>query len=397
MGSYRCFRYFGAAASVVWALLASGCGSQRAGPPGGFTPQVAVVTLKAHPVTLTRDLPGRTSAYLVAEVRPQVSGIVKQRLFTEGAFVKAGQPLYQLDDAIYRAAVNSARAALQKAQATLQAADLNAKRSAELVKIDAISAQDNETAAATFGQAQADVASAQANVDSSVVNLNYARIVSPISGRIGKSMVTQGALVTANQTTALATVQQLDPIYIDVNQASSEWLQLKQEIDTGQVQSGGADTTAKIVLENGSVYAHDGKLQFADVTVDASTGDFLLRVLVPNPNLVLMPGMYVRAQIIEGVLNHGLLVPQQGITRDPKGDASALVVDGAGKVQSRTVKVSRSIGDQWLVEDGLAAGDRVIVEGLQKVMPGMTVQAVESVPSPAAPVAVAAAAAGHGG
>ena len=395
MGGNRS-RCLGAAASAVWMLLIGGCGAQRGGPPGGFTPQVTVVTLKTQPVTLTRDLPGRTSAYLVAEVRPQVNGIIKQRLFVEGAFVKAGQPLYQLDDAIYRAAANNARAALQKAQATLRAAELNAKRSAELVKIDAVSAQDNEAAAATFGQAQADVASAQANLDSSEVNLNYARIVSPISGRIGKSMVTQGALATANQATALATVQQLDPIYVDVNQASSEWLQLKQEIDSGQVQSGGAGTTAKIVLENGSVYAHDGKLQFTDVTVDPSTGDFLLRVLVPNPNLVLMPGMYVRAQIIEGVLTRGLVAPQEGITRDPKGDASALVVDGAGKVQSRAVKVSRSIGDQWLVDDGLVAGDRVIVEGVQKVMPGMTVQAVESPPNAAGPGARAAAAASNG-
>jgi membrane fusion protein (multidrug efflux system) len=232
-------------------LLVAGCGGQGGRPPGGMTPQVAVVTLKPQAVTLTRELPGRISAFLVAEVRPQVSGIVKQRLFTEGGSVKAGEPLYEIDDAIYRAQYNSARATLQKTQATLEAAKTTARRAAEMVKIDAISAQDNDNAIAGLGQAEADVAAAQAAVDSSAVNLAYAHIVSPISGRIGKSSVTQGALVTGDQAAALATVQQLDPVYVDVNQSSGEWLQLKQEIEAGRVQAGVADAPTKIVLENG--------------------------------------------------------------------------------------------------------------------------------------------------
>jgi membrane fusion protein (multidrug efflux system) len=314
----------------------------------------------------------------VAEVRPQVSGIVKQRLFTEGTLVKAGQPLYELDDAIYRAQYNSAQATLQKAQANSQATRLAADRSRDLVKIDAVSAQDNDNAIAAFGQAQADVAAGQAAVANAAVNLAYAHIVAPISGRIGKSSVTQGALVTADQATAMATIQQLDPIYVDVNQASSEWLHLKQEIDSGRAQSGGADSPAKIELADGRTYDHEGKLQFADVTVDPTTGDFLLRVIVPNPNGVLLPGMYVRALIDEGVLAQGVLAPQQGITHDPKGNASALVVNSAGKVEPRVIRASRTIGNQWLIDDGLAAGDRLIVEGVQKVQPGMDVKAVEA-------------------
>src|SRR6204780_1259745 len=363
--------------------LAAGCGSQGGPPPGGMTPQVSVVTLKPQSVTLTRELPGRVSAYLVAEVRPQVSGVVKRRLFTEGGTVKAGEPLYELDDAIYRAQYNSARATLQKTQGTQEAARLTANRSAELVKIDAVSAQDNDNAIAALGQAQADVAAAQAALDSSAVNPAYAHIVSPISGRIGKSSVTQGALVTADQTAAMATVQQLDPVYVDVNQSSSEWLQLKQDIDAGRVQAGVADAPTTIVLENGVTYGAQAKLQFTDVTVDPTTGNFLLRAIVANPNHVLMPGMYVRAIVGEGVMPQGLLAPQRAITRDPKGDATALVVGQDGKVEARQVKVSRTIGDQWLVENGLAAGDRVIVAGLQKAQPGITVKAVEVAPDAA--------------
>ncbi len=359
-------------------ILVAGCGGQGGRPPGGMAPQVSVVTLKPQSVTLTRELPGRVSAYLVAEVRPQVSGVVKRRLFTEGGTVKAGEPLYEIDDAIYRAQYNSARATLQKTQATQEAARLTANRAAELVKIDAVSAQDNDNAIAALGQAEADVAAAQAAVDSSAVNLAFAHIVSPISGRIGKSSVTQGALVTADQTAAMATVQQLDPVYVDVNQSSGEWLQLKQEIEAGRVQAGAAGAPAKIVLENGVTYAAEAKLQFADVTVDPTTGNFLLRAIVANPDHVLMPGMYVRAIVGEGVLPQGLLAPQRGVTRDAKGGATALVVGRDGKVEARDVRVSRTIGDQWLVENGLAAGDRVIVEGLQKVQPGMTVQAVEA-------------------
>ena len=389
MPVHQTVRGFCIAVGVAAGLLVAGCGSQGGRPPGGMTPQVSVVTLKPQAVTLTRELSGRISAFLVAEVRPQVSGIVKRRLFTEGGSVKAGEPLYEIDDAIYRAQYNSARATLQKTQATLEAAKTTARRAAEMVKIDAISAQDNDNAIAALGQAEADVAAAQAAVDSSAVNLAYAHIVSPISGRIGKSSVTQGALVTADQAAAMATIQQLDPVYVDVNQSSGEWLQLKQEIEAGRVQAGVADAPTTIVLENGVTYGAQAKLQFTDVTVDPTTGNFLLRAIVGNPNQVLMPGMYVRAVIGEGVMPQGLLAPQRAITRDPKGGATALVVDHDGKVEARDVAVSRTIGDQWLVESGLAAGDRVIVEGLQKVKPGMEVKAVEASPAAATPPAAA--------
>jgi membrane fusion protein, multidrug efflux system len=372
------------------ALTLAGCGNQaqQGGMPGPMP--VTVVTLKAEPVTLTRELPGRTSAYLVAEVRPQVTGIVKQRLFTEGGTVKAGQTLYELDDAIYRAAYNNAQAALAKAKATLVVAQSTARRSAELAKIDAVSAQDNENAIAALSQSEADVAAAEAAVAGTGVNLGYTRITSPINGRIGISSVTQGALVTANQTTALATVQQLDPIYVDVSQSSSEWLQLKEAVDAGRLESSGSGTPASISLENGSKYPQMGKLQFADVTVDPTTGSFLLRVLVPNPKNTLMPGMYVKALLNEGERKQAVLAPQQGITRDPKGDATALVVGVDSKVEPRKVKVSRTIGDQWLVEEGLQAGDKVIVEGVQKVQPGMPVQATEAGATPTQPPAASA-------
>jgi len=364
-------------------LVISACGKQQAGMPAGFAPQVTVVTLKQQAVSLTRELPGRTSAYLISEVRPQVSGIVKRRLFTEGAYVKAGQSLYEIDDALYQAQYQSAQAALQKAQATLKVAQLAAERSNEILKIGAISKQENDNAQAALGQAKADVAAAEAAVTSSKVNLAYAHITSPISGRIGGSSVTSGALVTANQPTALATVTQLDPMYVDVNQSSSEWLDLKHEIESGHVEAKGSGTPTKIILQDGSTYSHEGKLQFADVTVDPTTGNLMLRVIVPNPEGLLMPGMYVRAAVNEGVLSKGLLAPQQGITRDPKGTATAFVLDKDNKVEPRSVKVSRTVGDQWLVEEGLASGDRVIVEGLQKIQPGMTVNPSEAGTQPA--------------
>jgi membrane fusion protein (multidrug efflux system) len=380
---------------ILVALVSCGGGPPPGFAPGGFKPQVTVVTLRAQTIDLTRELAGRTAPFRVAEVRPQVNGIIRDRLFTEGGFVKAGEALYQIDDSLYRAQYESAQATLQKSQATLQAAKLAADRARALVRVDAVSAQDNENAVAAEAQAAADVAAAQAALDSSSVTLGYARIAAPISGHIGKSSVTQGALVTANQDASLATIQQLDPIYVEVNQSSNDWLTLKQEIDSGRVHADGAGTAAKIQLENGATYGYEGKLQFADVTVDPSTGNFLLRVIVPNPKGVLLPGMYVRALLSEGQLPQGLLAPQQGITRDPRGNASALVVDAHDAVQERTVRVSRAIGDQWLVESGLAAGDRLIVEGVQKVQPGMTVQPVER--GAADPTAAAGAAAATSG
>lgn len=365
------------AMAIVAAATLSGCGHRAALPTGDFRPEVSVVELKTQPVTLTRELPGRTSAYLVADVRPQVSGIVKRRLFTEGSLVHAGQVLYEIDDSLYRAQYDNAKAALQKAQANEVAAQLAARRAAELIKIDAISAQDNENAISAQAQAVADVGAARAALDSARVNLAYARITAPITGRIGRSSVTAGALVTADQSTALATIQQLDPIYVDVNQSSADWLVLKQEVDSGRIQSSGAGTPATILLENGATFPHRGKLLFSDVTVDPTTGNFLLRVLVPNPEGLLLPGMYVRAVIDEGVLPRGVLAPQEGIEHNPRGEATALVVDAAGRVEERHVGVTRAIGTHWLIDSGLSAGDRLIVSGLQKVQPGMPVRAVE--------------------
>ncbi|MDB6082219.1 MAG: acrA, partial [Gammaproteobacteria bacterium] len=279
------------------------CGGHAPDTNSSTPPQVTVLTLKSQPVTLTRSLPGRTSAYLIAEVRPQVSGIVQRRRFVEGGNVRVGQVLYDLDDSVYRAESDSAKASLQKAQAVLHAEQLATARSGELVRIHVVSVQDNDRAIATLGQAEADVAAAQAAVASSGINLAHAHIVAPIGGRIGKSTVTQGALVNAGQANSLATIQQLDPIYVEVNQTSSEWLALKQDIDAGRVRSDRNGATALILLENDRPYAHEGKFQFADVTVDPTTGNLLLRAIVPNPDLTLLPGMYVRAVLYVGLLS----------------------------------------------------------------------------------------------
>jgi membrane fusion protein (multidrug efflux system) len=369
--------------ALVAAVLLGAC-QQQEGPPQGDGPvPVVVVTLKSQPVTLRRELPGRTSAFLVAEVRPQVDGIVTQRLFTEGARVEKGQPLYQLDDARYRADYQSALAALARAEATLATAETNAKRSAQLVKIDAVSQQDDENAAAALRQAQADVKAAQAAVDRAKVVLGYARIVSPITGRIGKSTVTQGALVTANQEQPLATVQQLDPLYVDLSQSSAEWLQLRKQVEAGRMQ-GAKDMPVKILLEDGTEYPHPGRLAFSDVTVDPTTGSFGLRVVVPNEEQMLLPGMYLRAVIGTGVREDALLVPQQGVARGPKGTTTAMVVGADGNAEQRDVRVSQAIGDRWLVEAGLAPGDRVVVEGLQKIRPGVPLQPAEAGAAPSA-------------
>ncbi|AMN46365.1 hemolysin D [Steroidobacter denitrificans] len=368
-------------ASAPLVLTLAACGTKA--PPPAAPVAVNVVTIKPQTVVLTRELPGRTVPFLVAEVRPQVSGIVERRLFTEGSLVKAGQALYQLEDATYRAGYDSAKAALGRAQATLVTAQLNFKRTAELVKIDAVSAQDFEDATAVARQAEADVMAAEAAVQSSRVTLGYARITAPISGRIGRSSVTQGALVTANQAEPLATIQQLDPIYIDVTAPSNEILSLRRELAAGRLEKT-SDLPVTILLEDGSRYDHDGKLAFLEVTVDPTTGSFTLRVDVPNPKHLLLPGMYVRTIIAAGIRHGALLVPQRGILRDATGHTSALIVDADGKVERRVVQVNRTIGDQWLVESGLAAGERVIVEGLQKIQPGIPVQASE-LPTAAAP------------
>jgi len=374
---------------LLLATLAA-CSKQSAPPQGAAQVPVTVVTLRPESVTLLRELPGRSNAYLVAEVRPQVNGIIARRLFTEGGMVKAGQPLYQLDDATYRADEKSAQANLARAKATLVTAELNARRSAQLVKIDAVSKQDDENAAAALRQAEADVKATQAAAERAASILGYARITAPISGRIGKSNVTQGALVTANQEAALTTIQQLDPMYVDLAQSSAELLALRRALAKGNL-TGTRDLPVQIILEDGSRYEHDGKLAFSDVTVDPATGSFSLRVVVPNPDNVLLPGMYVRAMVGDGERQAALLVPQQGIARDQKGNPTAMIAKPDGTVETRQVRVSRPIGDKWLVEDGLVAGDKVIVEGLQKLRPGVTVQATEAKPEPAVATTAAAA------
>jgi membrane fusion protein (multidrug efflux system) len=377
--------------AVFFLLLAAflgltACDREPQGVEGSGPVPVTVVTLKPETVTLRRELPGRSTAFLVAEVRPQVDGIVQKRLFTEGGLVKRGQPLYQIDDATYRADLNSARANVVRAQATLETASLNAKRSAQLVKVDAVSQQDDENAAAALRQTQAELKAAQAAAARAATILSYARITSPIDGRIGKSSVTQGALVTANQSEPLATVQQLDPMYVDLTQSSAEWLQLRKQLAAGRME-GASDLPVTILLEDGTEYSKPGKLAFSEVSVDPTTGSFALRVVVPNPEYVLLPGMYVRAVVGTGVRENGLLVPQQGVQRDPKGGTTAMVVGGDNKVAVREVRVSQTVGDKWLVEEGLAPGDRVVVEGLQKIRAGAVVQATEAGTEPPAAVA----------
>ncbi|HWA31281.1 MAG TPA: efflux RND transporter periplasmic adaptor subunit [Rhizomicrobium sp.] len=340
-------------------LAACGQGEQPKRPP----PDVGVVTIKTEPVQLTAELPGRTDSYAVSEVRPQVSGILLKRLFVEGSMVKAGQALYQIDPAPYQAAYDNAKAALVTAQA-------KARRYAALVKLNAIAPQDYDDAVAAYKQAQANLKTAQ-------INLGYTRITAPISGRIGRSSVTEGALLTADQTTALATIQTLDPIYVDITQSSVELLNLKLAMQGGKLtREGPQSARATLTLDNGTEYPLAGTLQFSEVTVDPTTGAVTLRAIFPNPNGVLLPGMFVRAKIIEGVEPRGILAPQQGVSRDEKGDPTALVVDAKGFARLRQLKVSRAIGDKWLVTSGLKPGDKLIVEGLQKVQPDMPVHAV---------------------
>lgn len=367
---------------LALAVALAACSGEQEGQQPPATP-VTVVTLAAESTTLTRELPGRTNAFQIAEVRPQVSGIVAKRLFKEGGMVKAGEPLYQLDNASYKASAATAQAQLERAKATLSAARLTATRSAELAKIDAVSKQDNENAIAALRQAEAEVASGNAGVQSAQVTLGYAQITSPISGRIGKSSVTQGALVTANQPEALATVQQLDPIYVDLTQSASELLELRKGLAAGTIEDG-RSLPVTILLEDGTEFQHKGEMEFSEVSVDPTTGSYALRVRVENPDQLLLPGMYVRAVIGGGVRQNAILVPQQGITRDPKGNATAMVVNDEDTVEVRPVKVSRTIGNKWVVDDGLAAGDRVIVEGLQKVGPDAPVQPTEAGEQPEA-------------
>ncbi|HWK50322.1 MAG TPA: efflux RND transporter periplasmic adaptor subunit, partial [Steroidobacter sp.] len=337
------------------------------------TPKVSTVVVQPKPVVLTTELPGRTSAVLVADVRPQVTGILQSRKFVEGSAVKKGDLLYQIDPAVYQATVDSAQAALAKAQANQHTTRLKAERYRELKAINAVSQQDADDADAALLQANAEVASARAALETARIDLAYTRVISPITGRIGKSSVTPGALVTANQSNSLATVQQLDPMYVDVTQSSNAVMQLKRAIAQGQL--GDATAKVKLVFDDGTTYPIEGKLQFSDVTVDANTGSVTLRAEFPNPTGELLPNLYVRAIIEEGTMSQALLVPQQAVSRDATGKPRAYVVGSDGKVQQRELLTERAIGNQWLVTGGLQAGDVLVVSGQQKVQPGALVEA----------------------
>lgn len=365
---------------IFSAILLSGCDNSADQQAHAPTPQVTVHVVNNAPLSITTELPGRTSAFRVAEVRPQVSGIILKRHFIEGSDVQAGESLYQIDPATYQAAYDSAKGDESKAQATAAIAHLTVKRYVPLLGTKYISQQDYDQAVATARQADADVIAAKAAVESARINLAYTKVTSPITGRIGKSSVTEGALVTNGQSDAMATVQQLDPIYVDVTQSSSDFMRLKQE----SLQHGGEAKSVQLLMENGQAYSLKGTLQFSDVTVDESTGSITLRAIFPNPQHTLLPGMFVRARIDEGVNPNAMLVPQQGVTRTPRGDATVLLVNDKNQVEMRNVVASQAIGDQWLITSGLKSGDKVIVSGLQKVHPGATVKAEEETAVPAA-------------
>jgi membrane fusion protein (multidrug efflux system) len=365
---------------LIGTLLLTGCkqDSSPANKPAATPPpEVGIMTISIAPVTLTMELTGRTSPHMIAEVRPQVGGVIQKRLFTEGSDVKAGQILYQIDPATYQAAFASAKAALARAEANLVPMRLKADRYRELVAINAVSRQEFDDADALLKQAVADVAVNQAAVESARINLDYTSVKASISGRIGRSTVTNGALVTENQAAAMATIQQLDPVYVDVNQSSAELLRLKRNLGSGEINGKNNDQAkVKLLLEDGSPYPQEGILKFSEVTVEQSTGSITLRALFPNPKQLLLPGMFVRAIVQEGVSEEAILIPQRGVTRNPKGDAMVMLVGAEEKVEPRVIKVSRTVGDSWLVTEGVKAGDRVILEGLQKARPGTPVKAV---------------------
>lgn len=363
-----------ALAAALLAAAGAGCtrGPASAPPPGPV--EVGVITLQPTAVTLTRELPGRTSAFRVAEVRARVNGIVLRRLFTEGSEVREGQPLFLIDPAPYRAALEGARAARARAEASLANARLQASRCEDLIKDNAVSRQEYDNAQAALKAAEADLAAARAAAEVAGINLGYTSVTAPVSGRIGRSAVTEGAYVQAAQATLLAVVQQLDPVYVDVTQSSAELLQLRRDLESGKLRSAGEGKAAvRLLTEDGREYGHPGALQFADVTVDPGTGSVALRALFPNPKAELLPGMFVRARLEQGVSPQALLVPQVAVTRDQKGMPVALVVTAERKVERRQLVTDRAIGDAWLVTGGVKPGDQVIVEGLQKVRPGAQV------------------------
>lgn len=360
-------------------FFSGGCKKENAGQAMSVNvPEVSVITVETQKVVLTTELPGRAAPFRIAQIRPQVSGLILKRLFIEGATVSAGQVLYQIDPAPFQAAFDTARAAFGRAEANLAATRLRAERYKELLADKAVSQQNYDDAMAALTQVEADIAYWKASMKSARINLEYTRITAPISGRIGRSTVTDGAIVNAYQPMALATIQQLDPIYVDVTQSTTDQLRLT---DSGLSYEGSEQNRVALMLEDGSVYPHEGTLQFSDVTVDPTTGSVILRVVFPNPEDVLLPGMFVRAEITEGVDEKAILIPQQGVSRDPKGNPFALVVDAESKAAFRPLVLDRAIDDKWLVSSGLAPGDRLIVEGLIMLRPGTKVTATPFEPA----------------
>ncbi|MDD2850410.1 MAG: efflux RND transporter periplasmic adaptor subunit [Desulfuromonadaceae bacterium] len=371
---------------LVIGTLLSGCSkkSAPAGPPPGGPPEVSVITIEPQRITLTSELSGRVSASQTAEVRPQVGGIIKKQLFREGSDVAAGTVLYQIDPSSYQASFNGAKAALAKAEANLAPTRLKSERYRELVKINAVSKQDYDDISAAMKLAEAEIESAKAALESARINLAYTKVTAPISGRIGRSSVTNGALVTAGQGAPLATIQQLSPVNVDVTQSSSDMLRLKKALDSGQLSHKGGQAQVKLLLEDGTPYPLSGTLKLTEAFVDPGTGSVTLRVLFPNPKQLLLPGMFVRAILEEGVKDQAILVPQRGVTRNPAGNAMVMVVGTDEKVAPQVIKAERTVGNSWLVSDGLKTGDRVILEGLQKARPGTVVKAVPFGSKPAA-------------
>jgi len=360
-------------------LMMAGCKQSENEPKAKveIVPEVGVVTIKLQAQSIVTELPGRTVARMIAEIRPQVGGIIQKRAFVEGANVKAGDLLYQIDPAVYRAAFDSAQANVRKSEANLASLKSKAERYAELVKINAVSKQDNDDINALFKQGEADLLLTQAALQTARINLNFTKIVAPISGRVDVSAVTPGALVTANQDVVLTRIQQLDPIFVDITQSSNELLRLKREMASGDLKKATSEAPIKVILEDGSVYSHEGILKFSGVTVNPTSGAVTLRAIVPNNEGLLLPGMYVRARIREAVNENAIVVPQQSVSRNAQGEATVLVVNAESKVEVRVIAADKSIGNQWLVTEGLVAGEQVIVDGMQKAKVGDKVKAIE--------------------
>ena len=367
--------------AIVGAVTLTGCEHVAEQAPNS-APQVTpvgVVILKSQALTLKKVLPGRISAFQIAEIRPQVSGIVESRLFIEGKQVEQGQALYQINPAIFKAQLAASEASVARAQASIASSKAKVTRFSELLKIKAVSQQDFDEADAAYKQAKAELLTAKAQLQTAQINLDYSHVSSPISGQISKSSVTVGALVSTNQAMALATVTQLDPIYVDLTQSSNELTRVKKALASGLLTVDPAtQMDVELIMEDGSIYPHKGTLQFSEVTVDPSTGSVTLRAKFPNPEKLLLPGMYARASIVEGVKSDAILAPQRGVSRNSKGEPTALVVSKNTRVESRVLKIDRSVGANWLVTEGLIAGDRLIVEGLQKIHPGATVKVTEA-------------------